>query len=191
MPPFVTIDFGHGLFGITKVQWLFWPSRNWLSWTIAAVFLIVAVGFIYFMRKGNIELWRPQNVVRYVSAAILFGFVLFRLILEGTVSKPPPGQPPPWDQQLVDPWWSSIHTMTGVVLGVWLVPFFYSALLTCLWEVLEIAVPGFGDQEINGNRLTDLLLAWLGWLIAASIVSWISRMKLPLIRWDWPRHGID
>jgi hypothetical protein len=101
--------------------------------------------------------------------------------LEGTVSKPPPGQPPKWDKQLVDPWWTTIHTLTGVVLGLWLTPFLITVILTVSWELLEISVPGFGDEEINGNRLTDNLVAWIGWLIAAGISALVSGVPLPLI----------
>jgi len=50
-----------------------------------------------------------------------------------------------------------------------------------LWELLEISVPGFGDEKINGNRLVDNLVAWIGWLIAAGISALVSGVPLPLI----------
>jgi hypothetical protein len=101
--------------------------------------------------------------------------------MERTVSKPLPGQPPKWDRQLADPWWTTIHTLTGVVLGLWLTPLLIVVALTALWELLEIIVPGFGDEEINGNRLVDNLVAWIGWVVAAGMSALVSSQPLPFL----------
>ena len=97
------------------------------------------------------------------------------MILEATVAKPKPGEDPPWDKKLGDPWWTTIHTLAGVVFGLWLAPFLLVAALTIGWEVVEISVPGSGDKEINGNRMVDNLVAWGGWLIAGGIASEIAK----------------
>jgi cytochrome b561 len=120
-------------------------------------------------------------IVRWVAVGGLVLIVVFRLLLEGTVSKPPPGMPPKWDRLLVDPYWTPIHFLTGITLGVWLVPLVVVAIATMAWEVLEISVPGFGDEEITGNRLIDILVAWIGWLIAALIIGHLAGVSLPLV----------
>lgn len=181
MQPFVRLEIGPGLYGVTKLRWRTWPMRTWLSWVLGAVFLVGAIALAWVTEDGPDPAVGWHQVLKWGALALLVAAVIFRLILEGTVSKPPPGQPPRWDKQLFDPWWSSIHTLTGVVLGLWLVPFAIAALLTVLWEVFEIAVPGFGDEEINGNRLFDLLLAWVGWFLAAGVVCWQLGLSLPIV----------
>jgi hypothetical protein len=54
-------------------------------------------------------------------------------------------------------------------------------LSTILWEGVEITAPGFGDHEINGNRLMDIAVAWAGWLVTSSLTA--AWLKAP-----WP-HG--
>lgn len=93
--------------------------------------------------------------------------------------KVPEGETPKWDSYPVDPWWTPIHTMTGVVMGLWQVPFPLVAAATLGWEVVEIAAPGFGDHEINANRPTDIGVAWVGWAVAAGISSWRTRAPFP------------
>lgn len=178
---YVEVVIGPGLHGVTKLRWRDWPTRNWLSWVIAGCFLAIAVMIIVVATETATGEAQWQAVVRWAFTAGLVLLVATRLTLEGTVSKPVPGQPPKWDRQLVDPWWTTIHTLTGVVLGLWLTPFIIIAAATLLWEVLEICVPGFGDEEINGNRLTDILVAWTGWLVAAGIFALASQVPLPLV----------
>jgi hypothetical protein len=158
--PIAELKIGKGLYGVTKVQWRDWPSRNWLSWLIAGLFVAVGFGLAYLTAKTGIAEPRWHAVLRYVLTVGLAVLVVVRLIMEGTVSRTPPGQVPKWDRKLLDPWWTPIHTFTGVVLGFWLVPFLVTVVLTALWEVLEITVPGYGDEEINGNRLLDVGVAW-------------------------------
>ena len=179
--PFVRLQIGKGLYGVTKVQWRTWPTRNWLSWVIAGLFLLGAFTLVYVTTKSGIGEPQWHRIARYGFTVALFALVVTRLILEGTVSKPPPGQPPKWDRQLVDPWWTTIHTSTGIVLGLWLTPFLVVAALTVSWEILEISVPGFGDEEINGNRLIDIAVAWVGWLLAAGLSALVSSQPLPFI----------
>lgn len=44
---------------------------------------------------------------------------------------------------------------------------------TMLWEVVEIVAPGFGDREINFNRMSDIAVAWAGWAAASSITAYL------------------
>jgi hypothetical protein len=179
--PFVGLQVGKGLYGVTKLRWRTWPERNWLSWLIAALFISGACVLIVVTTHTAEHEPQGHVAVRWGFTIGLAVLVVLRLIMEGTVSKAPSGQPPKWDRQLVDPWWTTIHTLTGVVLGLWLTPFIITVMLTTFWELLEISVPGFGDEEINGNRLTDNLVAWIGWLTAAGISALISGVALPII----------
>lgn len=178
--PFVRLQVQPGLYGVTKVRWRTWPTRSWLSWVVAALYLAAAGGVA---RAAAVSMTHDgwYDTARYVVTGGWVLLVGVRLVLEGTVSKPAPGQAGSWDKQLVDPWWTSIHTITGFALGLWLVPFAVVALCTVCWELLEITVPGFGDEEINGNRLTDIAVAWGGWLVAVGLSAVASSWLLPLL----------
>lgn len=143
--------------------------------------MIAAAVLVVWQHRAADEPPQWYLTVRWVIAGALVMIVLFRLLLEGTVSKPPLGTPPKWDRLLADPWWTSIHFLTGITLGVWLVPFFVVVIATVAWELLEISVPGFGDEEITGNRLIDILVAWIGWLIAGLIIGHLVGVSLPVI----------
>jgi hypothetical protein len=177
--PFAELKVGKGLYGVTKVHWRNWPTRNWLSWLVAGAYVALGLGLAYLTARTGVAepLWHA--VLRYFLTGGLALVVVVRLILEGTVSRTPPGQVPKWDRRLLDPWWTPIHTLTGVVLGLWLVPFLIAVVLTALWEVLEITVPGYGDEEINGNRYFDMAVAWIGWLLAAGLSAWVANQPLP------------
>jgi hypothetical protein len=181
MQPFVELQVGSGLREVTKLRWREWPTRSWLSWTLAGAFVAAAVFACYLLAPSADELPSWVGTVRLVGAGALALLIAVRLLLEATVSKTLPGEVPAGDRKLADPWWSTIHTLTGVVLGLWLIPFVVVAILTILWEGVEISVPGFGDEEINGNRMFDILLAWTGWLVAASIIAIGAGVSLPLI----------
>ncbi|MFH8249543.1 hypothetical protein ACH3VR_04155 [Microbacterium sp. B2969] len=181
MQPFVELQVGGGLRGVTKLKWREWPTRSWLSWVIAALFVGTAGLVCYLLAPSADELPEWARIVRLVGLGVLVLLIAVRLLLEATVSKTLPGEAPPGDRKFADPWWSTIHTTTGVVLGLWLIPFLVVALLTMLWEVLEISVPGFGDEEINGNRMFDILLAWTGWLVAGLIIALGTDLALRLI----------
>lgn len=178
--PFAQFQVEPGLFGVIKLRWRTWPTRTWLSFAVAGVFLVGAMLLVWATHADapSAPGWYPA--VRLVFIGTLSAVVILRLVMEGTVSKPAPGSPPPWDRKLVDPWWTSIHTLTGVTLGVWLTPWLVVAILTLAWEFLEICVPGFGDEEISGNRLVDVLVAWVGWLVAALVIGALVDVALPL-----------
>jgi hypothetical protein len=164
-----------------KLRWRDWPSRSWLSFAIGGAFIAAAVALVWLTHIAPERQTGWYPTVRIVFVIALFAVVAFRLILEGTVSKTPPGSPPTWDRKLADPWWTSIHTFTGVTLGVWLTPWLVVAILTLAWEFLEICVPGFGDEEITGNRLVDILVAWVGWLVAAAIIGALVDTGIPFL----------
>ncbi|GAA1995983.1 hypothetical protein [Microbacterium pumilum] len=181
MASFVELQLGGGLRSVTKLKWRDWPTRSWLSWVSAGVYVVAAVVVCLFIVQAADDLPDWVLMVRLVGTGLLVLVIVVRLLMEATVSKPLPGEVPAGDRKLMDPWWSTIHTTTGVVLGLWLIPFVVVAILTILWEVVEISVPGFGDEEINGNRMFDILLAWTGWLVAGGIIALAAGVALPVI----------
>ena len=68
-----------------------------------------------------------------------------------------------------------------MVLGLWLTPFVVVVGLTIAWELSEISVPGIGDEEINGNRLIDTLVAWGGWFLATGVGVLFSDLSMPFL----------
>jgi hypothetical protein len=179
--PFAQFQVEPGLFGVVKLRWRDWPSRSLLSFAIGLVFIAGGVVLVWLTHIAPVAPPGWYATVRIVFVSALFAVVALRLILEGTVSKPSPGSPPQWDRKLADPWWTSIHTFTGITLGVWLTPWLVVAILTLAWEFLEICVPGFGDEEISGNRLVDILVAWVGWLVAAAIIGALVDTAIPFL----------
>jgi hypothetical protein len=179
--PFVRLKVDPGLRGVTKLQWRTWPTRTWLSWVIGGLFITGAVTLIYVSSRTGAAEPDWHRSVRYGCTAALAIVVVTRLILEATVLRPQPGTAPPWDKRFADWAWTPIHTFAGFVMGLWLAPFVVVAGLTVAWEVLEISVPGFGDEEINGNRLTDITVAWLGWGAAAALTAAACHQALPFL----------
>ncbi|MEO8392545.1 MAG: hypothetical protein ABI700_06100 [Chloroflexota bacterium] len=83
--------------------------------------------------------------------------------------------PPP---SIFDPW-TIVHMTAGLVMGAWGVPFPLVALFTIGWELYEHLVPGFGDTEIIANRIMDVAVAWVGWIVVAGIVALLSHTPIP------------
>jgi RHS repeat-associated protein len=86
--------------------------------------------------------------------------------------------------------WSIIHGGFGVVAGLWGVPFSVVAVITVLWEVFEYAFHGFGQNESWWNRIVDVGVAWVGWVLFAGGVSLLDQRPLPVLapnRESWAR----
>jgi RHS repeat-associated protein len=186
-----------GIHGDTKVEWHHWPGTvydketgkpkggpTWLTVLVAGGFMGLMVLLMVLTRRQD----RPEDPKEYSYVRWGFtGFVValggFRLLLEGTVSKTPDGEVPAQDRKVADPWWTTIHTSFGMLMGIWQVPFPFVMMSTILWEGVEITAPGFGDHEINGNRMMDIAVAWAGWLVTSAIMA--KWLKAP-----WP-HGFS
>lgn len=82
-----------GLFGVTKLEWKSWPSRNWLSWLLAALFLVGAGILISqtVLQPRQPSSWHSSS--RIIVGALLVVIVVVRLVMEATVAKPEPGSP--------------------------------------------------------------------------------------------------
>ena len=75
--------------------------------------------------------------------------------------------------------WTFVHTTAGLVMGALGIPFPLVALFTAGWELYEYLVPGFGDTELMANRIVDIAVAWVGWIIVAGIVAALSQTAIP------------
>jgi RHS repeat-associated protein len=184
-----------GIHGDTKMEWQHWPGARydvdtgkpkggwtWLTVAVAGLFMaLMTLLMVLTRREDRPEDPKEYNYVRWGFTGFVVALGGFRILLEETVSKTPEGEVPAGDRKVADPWWTTIHTSFGVLMGIWQVPFPLVMLSTILWEGVEITAPGFGDHEINGNRLMDIGVAWAGWLVASSITA--AWLKAP-----WP-HG--
>jgi len=142
--------------------------------------MLVAALLVYVTSRGatasagvSTPLW-----LRVVQWAATIGWVIWGLVQayrdDRARSAIGPGGAAafnPGDKQFVDRAWTPIHTFAGVVLGLWLTPLVVVMVLTLGWELFEISVPGFGDEEINSNRLSDVGVAWLGWLVGVLVAG--------------------
>ena len=84
------------------------------------------------------------------------------------------------DKQPIDRW-SIPHGGAGLVFGVWFIPLIWVVLLIVLWEVFESLPTGFGQGEIITNRLADIGLALVGWLLVTGISAAITGAPMPWI----------
>ena len=75
--------------------------------------------------------------------------------------------------------WTIAHTTAGLVMGAWGVPFPLVVVFTIAWEFFEKYVPGFGDGEIFSNRIVDIAVAWVGWIVVAGIVALSTQTDMP------------
>lgn len=174
-------DFGHR---VTKIPWSRWPDSakdpktgelnvgNWGK-AFSGIFVLAYIALMAYIMSKTARTDRPgdspaYNYIKWGFTAALVGLIALRITLELTVSKATAGA---GDADYFDPWWSTIHASTGVLMGIWQVPFPLVALSTILWEGVEMTFPGVGDKEVNGNRIADIGLAWGGWLVAASLTS--------------------
>jgi hypothetical protein len=71
------------------------------------------------------------------------------------------------DKTAVDFPWSIVHFLAGWMFFFLGAPFWLVAILTVAWEVFEMFANGFGENEINANRLFDIGLALAGFGLAA------------------------
>lgn len=162
----------------TKIEYKNWKERDWRSYVLAILFIALALAVAVPLAKksSNDPLW--FKIVRLFGTEVaVFNLGVRALIDFGT--KEGGKQAAQGDHRPLD-LWSIVHTSAGVIMGLWRVPFPVMAGLTVSWEVFEMSVPGFGDHEINANRMTDILLAWAGWFTAAGIASQVAKTKLPL-----------
>ncbi len=64
-------------------------------------------------------------------------------------------------------WWSIVHVLSGVLLGLLSVSLLKTAVVLVLWEVVEGLA---GVKEPRTNRIADVLIGLLGWFLAKLII---------------------
>ena len=75
--------------------------------------------------------------------------------------------------------WTIIHAGAGVVFGLWFVQLLYVLNVVIFWECFEFAVASFGEQEVILNRVVDVVVAILGWLVVVGAMA-ITRAPFSL-----------
>jgi RHS repeat-associated protein len=147
--------------------------------SILLMVAFVAVALTLVIATARVNRNDPA-ALRAVQIAVTSGTILWALFLAGRdlFHWKIFGQQGNNDNRPLDIW-STVHTLAGVVMGLWRVPFPIVAVLTVAWEGFEMTVPGFGESEINANRIMDITVAWFGWLVAAGSISVATRQQMP------------
>ena len=65
-------------------------------------------------------------------------------------------------------WWSIPHCISGVLFGLVGVPLVFVVAIATVWEIVEIVAR---TREYPTNRVTDVVLAALGWLGANALAD--------------------
>lgn len=64
-------------------------------------------------------------------------------------------------------WWSIVHVLSGILLGLLSVSLLKTVVVLVLWEVVEGLA---GVKEPRTNRIADVLIGLLGWFLAKLII---------------------
>jgi len=142
------------------------PDVSWTKWIFFGIFVGIASLITLLTHPATAGLSLFAKVLQ-TFLPMVEGMLLAVFGHKDLVNKPKPGS---IDSKPVDRW-SFVHTLAGVVLSLLGVSFPIVALLTVAWEAFEITVHGFGDEEINANRITDILVAWGGWFFARALMA--------------------
>ena len=146
-------------------------SVPWYSFLLLGLVLLAAGLIVWFTHT----LFAPLALVLLVS--ILWGAFAGTLALHDFKLHPEK----PWskDSQTFDVW-TIAHFGAGLVFGLWYVPIIWCVFLTFGWELFEILVKGFGDQEKWWNRAIDIGVALVGWLIVIVVLMVTAHAPFPL-----------
>ncbi len=145
-------------------------SFKWYSWLFLGLELVWSLG-ISLMTHKTIA---PPSV-RWIITAAFIGLTLTFGLIDFVLSSDSAGR----DDTPVDRW-TIVHTLAGVVFGIWLVPLIYVLMIVIMWECFEFSVAGFGDQEVIANRGVDIGVAVGGWLIVVVALMAINHVPFPL-----------
>lgn len=92
--------------------------------------------------------------------------------------------------------WTIIHFLAGPFFAL-VLPFIWMFIVVTAWEIMEALTFGFGESEVIGNRIVDIVVALVGWWIIVLIfkrtrtdIPWISSMNAAgnggeEINWPW------
>lgn len=142
----------------------------WYSWIILVLHLGWSVTII-LMTKGNVYELEPRWIVTGIFIAGALGLGLYDFIINKTTE----GRDTiPFDL------WTIIHTLAGIVFGLWYVPLIWVLVTVFWWEFFEFSVKGFGEKEAIINRAVDVGVAVVGWLVVVIVGMIIKGSAFPL-----------
>jgi hypothetical protein len=146
---------------------------RWYSWLILAFHLSWSAGILIMTHRPEIPgSLRWGVTLAWVVLTLLFGLYDF-VVAKGATARGETDATP-FDR------WTIVHGLAGVVFGLWYIPLFYVLTVIVIWEAFEFAVAGFGDQEVIMNRLVDIGVALVGWLIVVLLAVAIEGTTFPL-----------
>jgi hypothetical protein len=142
----------------------------WYSWLAFVLTLAVYVVVWYFVHGTVVAEWLRWAVTGlWVAATLVLG------VLDKVKGGAGPVDKGPFDL------WTISHSGAGLVLGVWYVPLVFVLFFTITWEIFEILVPGFGENEVWSNRATDVGSALFFWLVVVLIAVAGFHAPFPLV----------
>ncbi len=120
---------------------------------LGALFAAAVIGLL-IVRHRLLVAWPALAVVAVLWAA-------FSALLRA--------RPKTWGRERpVLDWWSVPHGLSGVILGLFGLGLVPTAIVAIAWEGVEIACH---VREYNVNRVTDVILAFAGWILANLVAS--------------------
>jgi len=141
----------------------------------AVAFWVVAIGIALLTTSlFNQPAW--VWAVRVITMVAGVGVAIFLIVREK--ARAGQGLPPDRDSSAFD-LWTIAHTIAGLVMGAWALPGLLVLVYTIAWEVFEFEVPGFGDKEIMLNRVVDVAVACVGWLVVAGFIALATGQQMP------------
>lgn len=153
----------------------------WFSWLALALMLGFG-GVVFALTNGPIvTAWlRWVVTIAWVLYTVILGIYDFLMgggsMRAARLEKAARGE---IDTVAFDRWTIS-HGGAGLVFGIWYMPLLWVAILVVVWEFFEFFVPGFGEKEIILNRLVDIGIALVLWLVVVLIVMAATGAAFPL-----------
>jgi hypothetical protein len=126
-------------------------EKTWLLGTLGAVLSVITIIVIWQTHRLIVPWWGIAVVaVPWAGVDVLLRAKQDSLGAEG---------------KYVD-WWSLPHYFAGVLFGLFGVGLIFVVAIASTWEVIEIYS---NTEEYATNRVTDIVLAALGWASAMLI----------------------
>jgi hypothetical protein len=141
----------------------------------AGVFWAVAIALSFITSPTSDQptwVW----VVRIVTIILGLGWLVWLSRHEKSLKDR--GTPVKNDTIAVD-LWTVAHTMAGVVMGAWALPLPLVLILTIVWEFFEGYGGGIGKDESLDNRIVDVVVAVMGWIVLAGITTAGTGTEMP------------
>jgi hypothetical protein len=149
------------------------PSAGTIAATVVFWVIAIVLGFLTSPTSDQpTSVW----VIRVVTIVVGIGYVVWLILRERAQNRR--GTPVERDHSAVD-LWTIAHTMAGVVMGAWALPFPLVIIYTVAWEFFEKYTRGIGDEERLDNRIVDVVVAVMGWIAFAGITTAGTTTDIP------------